>query len=112
MTIEHNIAMRQLAATVINLAAAEAGRDPRFWAAIRDHALKFAPLPPQPAAVRPMDDDDARRFGRKTLCFGIHRDKRYDEVPLDYLEWLADQNLALSRYLASRRVQREQEHVS
>lgn len=106
-TIQRNIAMRQHAQTIIDLASTEAGQDQHFWSLIRDHAIQFAPMPQPKDSVRPMDDSEARGFGRRTLGFGVHRDKRYDEVPLEYLEWLADQNLALRRYLASRRVQRE-----
>lgn len=56
-----------------------------------------------------MSDDEARRFGGQIITFGVHQSKRYDDVPLDYLEWLADQNAALVRYVRSRRVKAEQE---
>lgn len=56
-----------------------------------------------------MSDEEARRFGGQIITFGVHQSKRYDDVPLDYLEWLADQNAALVRYVRSRRVKAEQE---
>jgi hypothetical protein len=100
--------MRKAAEAVVELATAEYGRDERFWAILRNHALSIAPLAPSPpATVTPLSDEAARKFGRRTLGFGIHRDKRYDEVPLDYLEWLADQHTDLVRYIRSQRVQRE-----
>jgi hypothetical protein len=56
-----------------------------------------------------MSDDAARRFGDQIITFGVHQGQRYDDVPLEYLEWLADQNAALVRYVRSRRVKAEQE---
>lgn len=108
MTLEHNIAMRKAAEELVRYATAEYGRDERFWEVLRNHAVSFAPLPPQPpATIEPLSDEDARRFGRRVLNFGVHRDKCYDDAPLDYLEWLADQNVQLIRYIRSRRVQAE-----
>lgn len=57
-----------------------------------------------------MTDEQSRRFGRNVLNFGVHRDKTYDECPLDYLEWLCDQNAELRRYIKSRRIQEERDN--
>lgn len=56
-----------------------------------------------------MSDEEARRFGGQIITFGVHQSKRYDDAPLDYLEWLADQNATLVRYVRSRRIKAEQE---
>jgi hypothetical protein len=55
-----------------------------------------------------MTDEQSREFGAMVIPFGKYAGSRYDEVPLDYLEWLADQNSKLVRYVRSRRVQEEQ----
>lgn len=108
MTVEHNIAMRRAAEALVELATEEYGRDERFWEVVRNHAVTFAPMPPTPPSpVEPLSDEDARKFGVKVLGFGCYRDQRYDEVPLEYLMWIADKNTQLVRYIRSRRVQSE-----
>lgn len=110
MTLDHNIAMRKAAEDLIELATTEYGRDERFWEVVRNHAVAFAPMPPSPPeTIAPLSDEAARKFGRIVLSFGLHRGKRYDEVPLDYLEWLADSRTDLVRYIRSRRIQSEHE---
>ena len=54
-----------------------------------------------------MSDQKSREFGRRVVEFGKFRSQRYDDVPLDYLEWLADQGAELQLYLESRRVKAE-----
>ena len=56
-----------------------------------------------------MSDEEAREFGRDILGFGQHANETYDDCPLEYLEWLVDQNATLARYLRSRRIQEERE---
>lgn len=55
-----------------------------------------------------MTDEQAMKFGRQVISFGTYRDQRYDDAPLSYLEWLADQNSELRRYIKSRRIKEEQ----
>lgn len=108
MSLEHNIAMREAAEAVVELATSDYGYDERFWVNLRNLVLKRAPMPPGlPSTVEPLSDEDARAFGHRLLGFGQYRDYRYDDVPLGYLEWLADQNIQLVRYIRSRRVQGE-----
>ena len=108
MTLEHNIAMRKAAEALVELATEEYGRDERFWEVVRNHAVTFAPLAPTPpATVEPLSDGAARTFGRRFIGFGKYAHSRYDDAPMDYLEWLADQNVQLVRYIRSRRVQSE-----
>lgn len=108
MSVEENIRLRKAAETIIALATEEGGTSERFWSIIRDTALVCAPLPEKIEPVRPMSDDDARMFGRSVVSFGVHRDKCYDDVPLEYLEWLADRNTEILRYIRSRRIRAEQ----
>ena len=107
MSVEENIGARQAAEAIIALAIDEYGHNDRFWSIIRDKALTFAPLPERIEPVRPMADDEARKFGRSVVNFGIHRDKCYDDVPLEYLEWIADKNLEVLQYIRSRRIKAE-----
>jgi hypothetical protein len=109
MSVEENIGMRKAAHAILELACDEGGISVRFWEIIRDHALKFAPLKEKQQQFRPMTDDEAKRFGRSVVNFGVHRDKCYDDVPLDYLEWLADRNVEVLRYIKSRRIRAEKE---
>jgi len=57
-----------------------------------------------------MPDQQAKAFGSQVIFFGKYSGGTYDDCPLDYLEWLADQNAALVRYLKSRRIQEERLH--
>ena len=63
---------------------------------------------PKPA---PMDDAESRAFGNTEIHFGFYTGTRYDEISLEYLEWLADESMDtannLKRYLASRRILEE-----
>lgn len=60
---------------------------------------------------RAMTDEQAREFGAVLIQFGKHSGLRYDDAPLDYLEWLADQNSVLARYVRSRRIREEQQET-
>ena len=73
-----------------------------FWRAIRRHLPK-----PSPATLGAMSDELARAFGNTRITFGKHEGEHYDDIPLDYLEWLNDVSAERARYLASRRIQAE-----
>jgi hypothetical protein len=64
----------------------------------------------QPA---PMSEAEARMFAATTLGFGSHADTPIGELPLMYLEWLADRSRQtwrdLDRYLNSPAVKRERQ---
>jgi hypothetical protein len=64
-------------------------------------------LPTQQLDPKAMADEEAKLFGRELCTFGKHNGKNWDDVPLDYIEWLVDQNNKLQRYLRSRRIQEE-----
>lgn len=75
-----------------------------FWREIRRRVKAEAK---KERARKVMSDERSRAFGRRTVDFGRHRGERYDDVPLDYLEWLADQGAELQAYLESRRLKTE-----
>ena len=126
MGIEANIKARRLAddalTLIIELLAesrdnrgGDFGR--RFWRAIAEAATKQAGDSPaasgQDAAAQPaMTDEESRRFGQTPMRFGKHAGDRIDDVPIDYLIWLAEYQRNnfkddLRRYVQSRRVQAE-----
>ncbi len=65
-----------------------------------------------PAALVPYTEAEAIAFEQEVITFGMHSGKRYADVPLEYLQWLADQSRqnfhCLWRYLKSERVKREE----
>jgi hypothetical protein len=65
-----------------------------------------------PGTIVPFSDAHARAWGRNKMQFGKYEGQRIDEVPLSYLEKLAEPNdftRHLRRYLASARIAMEQE---
>jgi len=54
---------------------------------------------------------ESRRFGKQPIPFGRFKGQPVDQVPLDMLEWYADQKFVdeLRRYLRSSRIQKEDE---
>jgi len=74
-----------------------------FWRHIR----KELPREKEKKPIAAMADEQSKVFGNSTIEFGKHIGTRYDDVPLDYLEWLVDQNAVLARYLNSRRIREE-----
>ena len=118
-TILNRAAARESAQTAAELVLSEAGRHDTdaqvaFWSEIG----RLLPLPPSPVRhpastnVEPFNDAQARAWGKTRIPFGIHQGKRIDEVPLEYLEHIATSNefqKHLRRYLASPRIQQENE---
>ena len=108
-----NIEAREKAQEVLQLAEEEISKlgskgKERFWECVREAADKHLPSVKAP---EPMTDKECRRFGDEEMKFGQYVGKRIDEVPLDYLEWLADTELrhsrALTRYLQAQRTRKE-----
>ena len=75
-----------------------------FWREIR---RRVKVLSESKSTKSIMSDERAREYGHRMVEFGKFRGKRYDDVPLDYLEWLADQGAELLSYLKSRRIRDE-----
>lgn len=94
--------------------------DPRsFWVVVATKAMDMAGVTKEyherhglgkTRKFSPMEDDESREFGSRKIAFGVHEGKRYDEVPMSYLEWLAQrqqEGMEVVRYVESRRVQAE-----
>lgn len=117
MSIETNVATGKEAVAYIALGDETAATLDvnRFWLAVSVAAMDRAGLTqeqvdPTPTE-HPMTDEEAKAFGRKTIAFGRHVGKRWDDVPSEYLAWLDDtqwtQAKELHRYVGSNYVQRE-----
>jgi len=51
-----------------------------------------------------MNDKAAERFENcHRIMYGKHKGKKYIEVPIEYLTWIADSNSQLQAYLRSKR---------
>ncbi len=74
-----------------------------FWREVR----RLSKVKARQSDKTAMSDERSWEFGCRIVEFGKFRGKRYDDVPLDYLEWLADQGAELQSYLKSRRVKAE-----
>lgn len=114
-SIADNMAGRKAAQTVFQLAKEEAKHLPtgkardRFWEVLSNTIQEKLPK-----ASKPSDDMtelEARTFGRQRIDFGKYEDERIDDIPMDYLRWLADAKdefrEELRRYLRSRRLKIE-----
>lgn len=73
----------------------------------------IAAPPPAEPAVEPFTDEQSRWFGNRPMPYGKHAGSCIDQVPLDYLIWMAEQpddfKDNLRRYIKSQRIQQEQE---
>lgn len=76
-------------------------------------ADRAAPQAPATPGYRPMSDDEARAWERRTkINFGMHKGKLIKDVPVQYLAWLDGENdfaRELHRYLGAPSVARELE---
>jgi len=111
--VAKNIKARLAAELISELIDEEAkvhGR--RFWVEMAKIVNAHVPDPYKPRkqpSVRPMTLQEARNFGSSIVPFGKHNNVPVDSVPMDWLEWLADQTFVddLRRYLESERVKSE-----
>jgi len=82
----------------------------RFWQYVMESAGELVgdEVVEKPKQPKIMSDVDARRFGRSLMPFGQHKGASIDEVPIDYLEWLLDQQGTfmedLGSYMDSERI--------
>ena len=116
--LRQNVAARRAAVELIELADGmcrdmsdgDDGGDvcKRFWLAVYVAATDRAEVSkPEPVVLpaRPMDRDEAKRFGRKAYPIGTtYNGVPIDDVPIDFLNW-ADSEIGqfwhdLRRYLA------------
>ena len=120
MALEDNVAARLLANELVDMGFSlvnESGIPTesvrRFWQYVMESAADLVGdvVVDKPKQLAPMSDIDARRFGRSLMPFGQHNGTSIDEVPIDYLEWLLDQQGTfmedLACYMASTRIMSE-----
>ena len=112
MPIEKNLKARLQAELIGSLADDEAkvhGR--RFWRELAKIVMAHVPAPTKVIRQRvvPMEDKRAKLFGSQKMPFGQDVGSRVDDVPMELLQWYADQTFTddLRRYLASDRVKSE-----
>lgn len=75
-----------------------------FWDEIRtSDPIKAAEPATVPGA---MHEDEATIFERSLIEFGQYKGQRFKNIPMKYLEWLADKSIQLRRYIQSARAQR------
>ena len=107
------ISARKSAETVAALADEEAKIYGKvFWEKLHKICCAYVPCKKEEVPTEgPMSPDQAKRFGREVMPFGMHKGDKVDEVPLDMLSWYADQRFTddLRRYLKSERIQKEDE---
>ena len=79
----------------------------RFWECIKETVDEKLPI----KKLEPMSDKECRSFEDEEMEFGQYAGKLIEDVPLDYLEWLADTETRharqLTRYLQSKRIKQE-----
>lgn len=110
MSKELRIQGRNLAKTL--LAMAELAHQPQdvldgFWDEIRTNNPKSTSEPQSPSSA--MTEEQATVFERSLIEFGQYKGQRFKDIPMKYLEWLADKSIQLRRYIQSSRAQRRVE---
>lgn len=113
MGISENLEARLAAEQIGELADEEAKRTGRrFWMELAKIVSAHVPIMVWREGknqVHPMADKQAKLFGSERLPFGEFVGQRVDDVPMDRLQWYADQTFTddLRRYLESDRVKTE-----
>lgn len=108
-TLRARIAGSKLAAEALEMLA---GEEPAYHQGFYRTIVKALPPEHRPKPVttlRPMSDQESRAFGNTLVPFGQHQGARYDQIDLNYLDWIVQKNEELRRYVASRRVRTEDE---
>lgn len=114
--IRDNIRIGQIADTIYMLACDEAEtlQDPeqktRFWKVLAALATDRVPKASPPSRDEPMTDEESRSFEGKRMLFGKYEGFPISQIPIEYLEWLADQKVFyvdVVRYLTSKRIATE-----
>ena len=105
--LESRIQGRELAKTI--LAMAELTSQPQdvldgFWDQIRMADPSKSAESEKTASA--MTEGEAREYEVSLIDFGQYNGQRFADIPMDYLEWLADKSIKLRRYIQSSRAQR------
>jgi len=92
----------------------EASPDELLWGCgtVCASRLDDSPLDLTVLFYKPMSDKEANIYGSHSLRFGKYKNRRIDDVPLSYLDWVRRKMCSflcfLPAYLTSERVQKEQ----
>jgi len=120
--IKARVDARKLLATAFELALEEylaqqngseaEGLEPlTFWQVAKELAESKLPKQSPAATHPPMTYQEAREFGSEEMEFGKYLGLPIDQVPIEYLVWLADEKdgfkKQLRRYLQSPRIAAE-----
>ena len=113
MSVEENVADGKRAEEVYALACTGGSGD-KYWRRLYYLVANHLP-PPLEKKANPRDakmtDAEAKRFGLQLIPFGEFMGMRVDDVPMERLQWYADQRWIdeLRRYLKSDRIRGEAE---
>lgn len=118
-SIARNIELAKLAteaaSLVIELAEESGANEPGFYDRVAC-ILEAHGTPKREPKTKPvkMTDQQAKAFEQEIIAFGTHAGKPVSDVPLDWLQWIADQKFVdqVRLYLRSDRVQREIERLA
>lgn len=90
---------------------------PRFWEVLHNLIGQYTPQPVEvkgtgEVAVSRMSDKQAKKFEKDRMPFGEYQGKQVKEVPLERLEWYAQQDFIdrVRSYLLSKRVREEMDN--
>jgi hypothetical protein len=115
-SIKKNIRLRrgaeevhELAETICQEGGWKDGEVQRFWEELGKLVALHLPDRGSDSRFREMAEDEAKRFGQEQMPFGEFAGMQVDQVPLERLQWYANQTFTddLRRYLDSDRVKVE-----
>ena len=98
MTIEDNVEAGDAAKAVFGQAVDEAAglgeeKSKHFWKRLA-RLIADIQKPPRAPATKHINDEESRKIGKMSFTKGKHGPngdrKTIDEVPMNYLEWVAD----------------------
>lgn len=106
--LQARIQGRDLAKTLLTMA--ELPHQPQdvldgFWNQIRTAMPNEKTNEPVITSIA-MTEEEAIEYERSLIDFGQYTGHRFSDVPIKYLEWLADKSIKLRRYIQSSRAQR------
>jgi hypothetical protein len=106
MALKDRIEGRQFAEMWLNEMVEH--QDPDFKRGVATACRSFSQdvLPVQrPNALRVMDPKESRDFEKKKITFGMYEGEAFSDVPISYLEFLADSVLDIQAYLRGERAE-------
>lgn len=75
-------------------------KTPEFWEVFADE-IKQRDLLQSEEVINPeeFNDEEGNKFGETIVGFGVHASEKYNQVDLAYLEYIADKNIKLVKYV-------------